>query len=146
MKERRRGQAYSQDLRDRVFALVDEGREAAEAAELLKVDRSYIYKALIRRRLTGETSARPQRCRLEPKLAPYHEAIRAQVAAVPDATIEELRTWLLATHGVASSVGGMWKTLDRLGLTFKKRPVGRASRNARTSPPPGRLGVSANPS
>src|SRR5882724_12037449 len=103
----RRGRPYSQDLRDRVLAAADEGMAVAEAAEQFQVDRSYIYKALIRRRLTGETGARPQRCQLRPKLAPYHEAIRARVDAVPDATIDELRSWLLATHGVASSVGGM---------------------------------------
>jgi Transposase len=72
----RRGQPYSQDLRDRIFAAVDDGSDVAEVAELFKVDRSYIYKALLRRRLTGETRARPQRCRLEPKLAPYHASRR----------------------------------------------------------------------
>jgi transposase len=54
----RRGQAYSLDLRSRVLSAVDEGMDVGDAAELFKVDRSYIYKALIRRRLTGETTAR----------------------------------------------------------------------------------------
>ena len=142
----RRGRSYSQDLRERVLAAVDEGLAVSEVAEQFQVDRSYIYKALIRRRLTGETRARPQRCQLRPKLAPYHEALRARVDAVPDATIDELRSWLLATHGVASSVGEMWKTLDRLGLTFKKRPAGRASKRAPTLPRRAGLGGSANPS
>ena len=142
----RQGQAYSQDLRDRVLAAVDEGMVVSEAAELFKVDRSYIYKALIRRRLTGETSARQQRCHMEQKLAPYHEVIRARVATVPDATIAELRVWLLETHGIASSQGGMWTTLDRLGLTLKKRQAVRPSRNAPTSPRRGRTGVIASPS
>lgn len=141
----RQGQAYSQDLRDRVLAAVDEGMAVSEAAELFKVDRSYIYKALIRRRLTGETSARQQRCHMEQKLAPYYEAIRARVAAVPDATIAELRVWLLETHGIASSQGGMWTTLDRLGLTLKKRQPVRPSRSVPTSPRRGRTGVIASP-
>jgi transposase len=141
----RRGQAYSQDLRDRVLAAIDEGVEVAEAAELFKVDRSYVYKALIRRRLTGETSARRQRCHMEQKLAPYHEAIRVRVAALPDATIAELRAWLLQTHGIASSQGGMWTTLDRLGLTLKKRQAARPSKRGPTSSRQGRIGAIASP-
>jgi transposase len=142
----KRGQAYSPDLRSRVMSAVDEGMDVAEAAELFKVDRSYIYKALIRRRLTGETTARAQRCHMEQKLAPYHEAIRARVVAVPDATLDELRAWLLEVHGVSSSLGGMWTTLDRLGLTLKKRRAGRPSRSAPMSPRQGPPGAIASPS
>ena len=66
----------------------------------------------------------------------YHEAIRAAVAARPDATLDELRAWLLEAHGVSASQGGMWNTLDRLGLTLKKRRATLQSRTAPTSLPP----------
>ena len=33
----RRGRAYSQDLRDRVFAAADDGAQVGEAAEMLQV-------------------------------------------------------------------------------------------------------------
>jgi hypothetical protein len=36
-----------------------------------------------------------------------------------DTTIAELRTWLLATHQVAASVGLIWHTLKMLGLSLK---------------------------
>jgi hypothetical protein len=62
----RPGQAYSQDLRERVLAAVDGGMAVREAAPLFRVSIAFIYKARIRRRLTGETTARPQRCHLEP--------------------------------------------------------------------------------
>lgn len=137
----RQGQAYSQDLRDRVVAAVDGGMGVYEAAPLFRVSVSYIYKALIRRRTTGETTARPQRCHLGRKLAAYEEAIARQVAAQPDATLEELRAWLLATHGVSISASGLWTTLDRLELTLKKSRVTRPSRRARMSPPTGPTGV-----
>ena len=139
----RRGQPHSQDLRDRVLAAVDEGMAVAAVARLFKVDRSYIYKVLARRRLTGETTARPQRGHVARKLAPYHEAIRAEVAARRDATVDELRAWLLETHRVSASQGGMWNTLARLGLTLKKRRAARPSRRAPTSPPRGRPGARA---
>jgi hypothetical protein len=40
-------------LRDRVLAAVDGGIAARQAAATFKVSIAYIYKALIRRRLTG---------------------------------------------------------------------------------------------
>jgi transposase len=49
------GVAYSQDLRDRVMAAVDGG--AYSAAPMFRVSVSYIYKALGRRRATGDVTA-----------------------------------------------------------------------------------------
>jgi transposase len=139
----RQGQAHSQDLRDRVMAAVDEGKAVETVAEFFKVDRSYIYKALARRRDTGEVTARAQRCHLPRKLAAYHEALRAHVAAHKDATLAELCAWLLATHGIRSSQGGMWNTLARLGLTLKKRQAARPSRRGPMSPRQGQPGARA---
>ena len=53
----RQGQSYSEDLRGRVMAAVDGGMAARAAASVFRVSVSYIYKALIRRRRTGEVSA-----------------------------------------------------------------------------------------
>ena len=57
----RQGQAYSDDLRARVLAAVDGGMAARAVASLFRVSVSYIYKALTRRRRTGETRARSVR-------------------------------------------------------------------------------------
>jgi len=54
-----RGQAYAQHLRDRVLAAIDRGMGAYEAARLFQVSVSWIYKALARRRETGESTGRP---------------------------------------------------------------------------------------
>jgi hypothetical protein len=64
-----------------------------------------------------------------PKLSGLHAAVLAQVTRRPDATIAELRAWLLETHKVSASTGLMNKTLTGLDLTFKKR--------ARIGDPPG---------
>jgi hypothetical protein len=45
------------------------------------------------------------------------------VKARPDATLEELRTWLLETHKVSASTTLMWETLGQLRLTLKKDPA-----------------------
>jgi len=140
----RQGQPYSQDLRDRVVSAVDGGMPAYQAASLFRVSVSFIYKALGRRRHTGETTARPQRGHQPQKLEAYHPAIRDQVALEPDATLDELRAWMLVTHGVSVSQGGMWNALDRLGLTLKKRRNRRPSNLGPTSLRPALRGANAS--
>jgi transposase len=135
------GQSYSGDLRGRVLAAVDGGSPAKAVARLFRVSVSYIYKALARRRTTGEIAARPQRNRQTLKLASHHAAIAAEVARRPDVTLEELRAWLLTTHQIPASLGLMHKTLARLGLTLKKSRAGRKSRTGPTLPRGGTLGV-----
>src|SRR5262249_23296730 len=130
----RRGQSYSEDLRARVLAAVDGGMAARAAGKLFCVSVSYIYKALIRRRHTGEASASLRRGHRPRKLTAAQEAaLGAHVEAHPDLTLAALRGWLLAEHGVRLSNGGMWSAVGRLGLSFKKRHSARASRTARMS-------------
>ena len=125
----RSGQSYSQDLRDRVLAVVDSGKSAYEVAPLFQVSVSYIYKAQGRRRATGETTAKPRPGRPGQKLAPHLEALQAKIKAEPDATLAELRAWVLAEFGVSISIGGLWNTLERLDLSLKKRVRMRPSRS-----------------
>lgn len=134
------GQSYSADLRGRVLAAVDGGVPARTVAERFQVSVSYIYKALARRTATGEIEARPQRNHQLLKLKDHHAAIAAEVAQRPDVTLNELRAWLLAIHGVAASLGLMHRTLARLGLTLKKSRSGPRSRSGPTSPPSVRTG------
>jgi len=109
----RRAKAYSQDLRDRVFTLYDVGDAVGEIADALCVSTSYVSKALSRRRDTGETSARPQRCAMPPMLFELYDAIRAEVTSRPDATLAELRRWLGEVHGVSASDGLIYGTLAK---------------------------------
>ena len=117
----RRGKSYSQDLRARVFVASDAGEAVGEIAEALQVSVSYVSKVLSRRRQTGETEARPQRCHVLPKLAGLYDAIQAEMKSRPDATLAEIRRWLNTTHQVSASDGLMHNTLVKLGLTLKKR-------------------------
>jgi len=65
----RRGRAYSQDLRERVFVLYDVGDTVGEVADALCVSVSHVSKALSRRHDTGEMSAHPQRWHVPPRVA-----------------------------------------------------------------------------
>ena len=123
------GKPYSQDLRERVIAAVDTGTGAYVAAPLFRVSVSYIYKALIRRRTTGEVTARPFGGGPKPKLAPHDEALCARVAAHPDATLEELQAWLAAERKVKVSTGCLWNRLRFLKLPLKKVTASRRARS-----------------
>ena len=129
-----RGKAYSQDLRERVFAARDAGLRVGEIANQLLVSVSYVSKALGRERRTGERTARPQRSHLTPKLAGHHGAIGEHVLATPDVTLGELQAWLRDTHNMSASVGLIVMTLKKLGLTVKKSRCGPLSRTGRTLP------------
>src|SRR6202049_4138557 len=93
----RRGQSYSDDLRGRVLAAVDGGLAARAAAAVFRVSVSYIYKALIRRRRTGEVGASSRRGHRPRKLTPAQEAALAEyITAHPDLTLAALQAWLLS--------------------------------------------------
>src|ERR1700761_5494968 len=125
-----RGKSYSQDLRERVFAAADDGEAVGRIATMLRVSVSYVSKVLTRRRVTGQTTARPQRCHVTPKLGGLHAEIEAQVANRPDETIAGLRGWMPETHKYYASSGLMSKTLAALDLTFKKSLSTPPSRRA----------------
>jgi transposase len=136
----RRGQPYSQDLRERVLA-ADE-LSAREAAERFEVSVSYVVKARQRRARLGDVRPGAQRCWVPCKLASRHTAIAAYVRQHQDATLSELRAWLLSEFGVSASIGTMWNTLRRLGLTLKKRRSRRASAGVPISQKPASSGTS----
>src|SRR5260370_42496344 len=95
----RQGQSYSEDLRARVLAAVDGGMAARAAALVFRVSVSYIYKALIRRRRTGETSASSRRGHRPRKLTPGQEAaLAAPVSACADMPLAGRQSCPLAPH------------------------------------------------
>ena len=93
---------------------------------IFKVSVAYIYKARIRRRLTGDAGINRNRGRPPRKLSPAQElALAAHIRARPGITLAQARAWLLAEHGIQLSTGAMWNTVRRLGLSFKKSPARR---------------------
>lgn len=143
----RQGQSYSDDLRSRVLAAVDGGMAVRAAASVFQVSISYIYKALIRRRTTGETAANRSRGHRPRKLTPEQEtALAAHLRTHSDMTLAAMQTWLESEHGVRLSSGALWTAIDRLGLTLKKRHSRRASRTDRTSRPVDGSGGRPSPS
>ncbi len=103
------GRAYSQDLRDRVLAAVDAGEAVRTVVPRFGVSVSYVYKALIRRRRSGELSARTVRGRPPRKLAAHESAVEAFMSAKQGATLEDLRRHLFETRAVSVSLGAVWR-------------------------------------
>lgn len=112
------GQAYGQDLRDRVL---NAPGSIAEVSARFGVSKSYVARARSRRRRRGEDTPGVQCNHVPPKLGGLEQALVARVAAVNDQTLEQLCQWVHAEHGVRVGVTTMWKTLARLGLRLKKR-------------------------
>src|SRR5947209_13070424 len=118
----RKGQSDSQDLRARILVAVDGGMAARAAASVFRVSVSYIYKALIRRRRTGEVSASARRGHRPRKLTPEQEAaLAAHIEGHPDITLAALQTWLAAEHAVRLSNGAMWSAVDLPRRSCKTR-------------------------
>ncbi len=107
---------YSQDLRDRVLAACDRAMKTKQIAELFSVSTSWVRRVKQRRREHGELTPRPP----EPaarytKIDRVH--LRELVDTHPDATLVELRAML----GVQCAESAVWRALDTMGYTFKKR-------------------------
>ncbi len=105
-----------------MLAAVDGGGPVYATARTFRVSVSYIYKALTRRRVTGDCRANPNRGHRARTLTPEQEqALAARIEAEPGITLARLRTWLAEAHAVTISTGALWNAVDRLGLTYKKR-------------------------
>ncbi len=93
--------AYSQDLRDRVLAAVDEGLPVYQAAPLYRVSVSFIYKLLARREQTGLTGPSATKGHRPRKLAGHEQTLRRYVEEHNDATLHEIQEWLGGRGGMA---------------------------------------------
>lgn len=126
--------AYSLDLRRRVLADSDAGQSTWRVAKKYHVSPAWVRRLKQRRRETGEIGPRRSGGR---RLRIIDRArLAALVAQQPDATLVELRARL----GIQCSLSGLWKALDALRFTVKKKRYGPRSKTVRTSPHSGRSG------
>lgn len=121
------GAAYSQDVRDRVFAAYDRGMTTGQIASVFQVSRAWARRLKQRRRETGETTPRPMGGARVIKID--MKRLATLVKQQPDATIKELHRRL----GIACSESAVGMALQRLGLTFKKKRSTRRSKTGRMS-------------
>lgn len=122
-------EAYSLDLRQRVVNAVEEGLlTRAEIAEQFGVSESWIRRLLQRRREKGSLAPLPQRAGRPPGLDERDQTrLRKSVQCKKDATLAELRQMIRTKVSLST----IWRTLQRMKITFKKKVCGPKSKTVR---------------
>ena len=106
--------SYSNDLREKIIAFIENGNAITTAATTFGITRTTIYKWLKMKRLSGSLVDKPPK-RSWKKVDPIR--LIAFVKSSPDATLAEY-----AKHFGTSTVA-IGRTLKKLKITRKKRLV-----------------------
>lgn len=113
---------YSNDFRERVCQARSAGVPRTEIVTVLGVSLSSVSRWNTQQSRSGSVAPKPRPGRT-PKIGPDHDdELRAQVEAMPDATLAMHCARWEATHGIPVSTATMSRVLAKLGLTLKKRP------------------------
>ena len=114
--------AYSLDLRERVVAACQAGGKQQAVADQFRVSLSFVAKLLRRHRASGSAAALPGGHGPAPRLdAPALAQLRACLRQTPDATLDELGTWLAAVGGPSASRSALGRAVQGLDWRRKKR-------------------------
>jgi transposase len=118
--------AYSLDLRERIVEAVErQVGSKRQIAALFGVHESFIYKLLRQKRKRGDIAPLPHGGGAQAKLSEeQRQVLPGLIAAMPDATLDELRVQLKQTARVEVSLSTVCRGLQALGLPRKKSPSG----------------------
>jgi transposase len=116
--------AYSLDLRERIVEAVERQiGSKRQIAELFGVHESFLYKLLRQQRERGDLAPLPHGGGARAKLSETQlRQLPDLVAALPDATLDELREQLEKKARVRVSRSTICRGLQALGLSRKKSP------------------------
>jgi transposase len=130
----------SLDLRERILAAYDQDEGTREEmARRFRVSLGMVKKLLQQRRRTGDIAPRHRFSGRKPMIVASHRSqLRTLLARKNDLTLQELRQ----ATGLKCSVQAIHVVLGKMGLTYKKRRFGPASKIVPTLP--GRAGAGAN--
>src|ERR1017187_1028913 len=126
----------SLDLRERILSSYDQKEgNREEIAHRFRVSLGLVKKLLQQRRRTGDIAPRHRYSGRKPFiLGSHHRQMKALLGRKPDLTLKELR----AAMQLKCTLPAIHYALEKLGLTYKKRPSAPVSRTVQTSP--GRAG------
>jgi len=115
-------QAYSLDLRERVVAAYEKGKNTiSEVAAQFSVGETFLKKMLRQKRQTGSLERLPHRAGAKKGLQRAHRQwLAKQIKEQPDATLVELQTRLSAAKKVLVSPATLSRELNQLRLGRKK--------------------------
>jgi transposase len=127
--------ALSMDLRERVAKAKGTG-SSYEVADRFAVKNSWVRKLWIRLRTTGSVAPLPRGGNRARKVDEEgEEQVRGWIREQPDLTIDEIRARYRVERSVVVSESAMRRTVNRLGLSRKKRRFSRRSAKAKKSRP-----------
>jgi transposase len=128
---------YPLELRQRIVAAVDQpSHTIAEIADIFGISERYVYQLLRLRQETGDLTPLPHGGGAQAKLDEKKLLTLAQlVEESPDATLSELRQGLRRRCRVEVSVNTVWRALQQLDLTLKKRRGAPVKPALRSVPP-----------
>jgi len=116
---------YSNDLRQRVVAIVQDGESAREAARLLDIGASTAIRWIARLATTGSVEAKPGTGHARSPLKRHERWLLELVAKEPDLTLEEIRTRLRSEKKMQVAISSIWRFYERHKITFKKNSARR---------------------
>lgn len=122
------GRAFSADLRRRVIEAIEDGMSTRAAARRFSIGESTAGAWYRRWLQTGEAEAQKQGQPGGSKLDPHEAFILGLIDADRDIALKEIAERLVETIGVKACPATIWYWLDRHEITFKKRPLMRASK------------------
>ena len=113
--------AYSQDLRERILTALERGMPRSAVVMTFGVSLGTIKRLVARRRAAQDLAPQSPPGRPRSIAADQHAALAAQLAAWPDATVDEHAHQWNAAHGTTLSARTLGRAIARLGWTRKKR-------------------------
>ncbi len=122
---------YSQDLRERILGVIEEGASDQEAAKRYGVHRCTVWRYRRRYEESGERTARKQGgCRVA-KLAGQDKTLRRWTEQNVNITLAQLVTKCREKLGIELAPNTVWRRLKALGLSHKKKSAGGGAKPAR---------------
>jgi transposase len=111
---------YSNDLRERVVAIVEEGESRREAARLLNIGTSTAIRWIERWTKTGSVAEKPGTGHARSPLKRHEQWLLELIATEPDLTLDEIRARLRSEKKMKVAVSSIWRFYERHNITFKK--------------------------
>src|SRR5262249_2233442 len=133
--QHRMARPYSQDLRDRVVAVVASGRLCRAVAAQFGVSVASVMRWSQRWRATGSAAAKPMGGRGPLRVGGGRWGVLGRVAGNSDLTLGA-GVGGRAGRGTPASSGAVWRFLAREGISFKKKKPARQRAGSRRHRPP----------
>jgi transposase len=129
--------AYSVDLRERIVEAVErQVGSKREIARLFGVHESFLYKLLRQKRERGDLAPLPHGGGAQAKLsAGQWQQVASWIVATPDATLAELQAQVQQKLRVRVGLTTVWRGVESLGVTRKKRASGLRKPMPKRAPP-----------